>query len=471
MEPDTNRVFEQNMADFRAEWIELARKDMPPLREYARFSSPYPALNEAAQALFSSPEGAPAACHIFLDMPADALSADKSPRKIAVFTAPLAAEAEAELVLETPPLYGAGLPEGCGVNDALLRGEALSALHVVDFFRLLLDLLRRPRTGRLRVCGAPTEAPGLLCVSSAVSRESALQALRLLQRYPQRRFYDDTAYEGKLRALHQVQLKLLLEFDRVCRAYGILYFIAGGTLLGAARERGFIPWDDDIDVCMDRPNYERLCAVAAEGFGAEYFFQTYETDPSYCSPFAKLRLKGTRFSTPFSSQFPGMHNEIFIDVFIHDAAPGWKPLYKLHIFLTLLARSMVFHKWSGTPMHFYGRFPLLCRLATRFIQGRSMDRLKAFELRVMTWWNRFDTAYRYDPTGTHTRNGVFPASLLSESVAMDFEAYRLPGPVGYDAYLRFLYGPQYMQWPRPGQRCVHHEAAEFSLGACEAEES
>ena len=463
-------IYQQNMADFRVEWAALSGKDSPALSGTVSFSSPYPALNEAAAVLFTARGAAlteqSADCRIWLDMPAEEVHPEGCRNAAAVFTHPLS-EAEracAPCVVETAPLYGAGLPEDCGVNAALLRGGNAPAMHVIDLFRLLLTLAAAPCIGCFRAEEVSAEAAPPFRYVPVFSRESGIKTLRLLYEHPERRYYDDTAYAGRLRPLQQLQLKLLLELDRVCRERNILYFLAGGSLLGAIREGGFIPWDDDIDVCMDRPNFERLCAAAPEAFGEEYFFQTYETDPSFCSPFGKLRLKDTRFSTPFSSQFSGMHNEIFIDIFIHDAAPKSPLLSRFHVFMTLFARSMVFHKWGGTPMHFYGRLKLLCRVMTRVIRRRSMDQLKRFEHRVLTFWNKRGTGRLYDGTGDHLRNGSFPAEWLERCVEADFEGYRLPAPVGYDADLRFLYGERYRDWPLPAQRAVHHENVDFSLG-------
>ena len=458
-------AYQQNMADFRREWLVLAGRETPALAGSVSFVSPYPELNEATAALFAQ-KGAQvsdrAALGIWLDIPAAEIDPAGCAASLAVYTRKLTEEERgcASCVLQTPPLCGAGLGEDCGVNAALLADSGRDAIHVIDLLRLLLRFAAAPCKG---VYTAKEGGDGAFVYSPVFSKEEIVHTLRLLAEHPERRYYDDTAYEGRLAQLHKLQMKLLLEIDRVCRENGILYFNAGGSLLGSIRNQGFVPWDDDIDICMDRPNYERLCAVAPTAFGGEYFFQTYETDPYYCSPYGKLRLKGTRFTTPFSSRFEDMHNEIFIDIFVHDSAPRSPLLYKAHIFLTLLARSMVFHKWEGTPMHFYGRFKLLCKVMTRVIRRRSMDQLKHFEHRILTLWNKRDTGFLYDGMGSHLRNGIFPASLLSGAVDMPFEGRMLPVMVGYDAYLRFLYG-DYMEWPLPHQRAVHHENVEFSFG-------
>ncbi|MBQ3939443.1 MAG: LicD family protein, partial [Clostridia bacterium] len=83
-----------------------------------------------------------------------------------------------------------------------------------------------------------------------------------------------------LQRVHAVQLRLLKEFDRVCRENGLQYFAVHGTLLGAVRHEGFIPWDDDIDVAMPREDYDRFAALAPKALKTGFFFQTPENDPT-----------------------------------------------------------------------------------------------------------------------------------------------------------------------------------------------
>lgn len=98
----------------------------------------------------------------------------------------------------------------------------------------------------------------------------------------------------ELRAVQMIMLEMLIEVDRICRKCGIHYSLGCGTLLGAVREGGFIPWDDDADVIMLRDEYERFCKVCGSELDTERFFlQTWDTDPEYRIGFAKMRRNGT----------------------------------------------------------------------------------------------------------------------------------------------------------------------------------
>ena len=126
--------------------------------------------------------------------------------------------------------------------------------------------------------------------------------------------------------LWAVELDLLAEFDRVCRAHGIKYSIDGGTMLGKVRHNGIIPWDDDIDVIITRKEYEKLRAVAEKDFTYPYFLQTMQSDPTAALSHPLLRNSST--TAILKSElidgkvaFPNYNHGMFLDVFVLDAIP------------------------------------------------------------------------------------------------------------------------------------------------------
>lgn len=131
-----------------------------------------------------------------------------------------------------------------------------------------------------------------------------------------------------------VMLDLLIELDRVCKKYNIIYYADGGTLLGAVRHKGFIPWDDDIDVVMTRDNYRKLCGVANKEFSCPYFFQTEYTDPGSLYFHAKLRnSETTAITAKMSNGFYKFNQGIFIDIFPLDVVPNSNLCRNVHLLL------------------------------------------------------------------------------------------------------------------------------------------
>lgn len=128
-----------------------------------------------------------------------------------------------------------------------------------------------------------------------------------------------------LKEIWAVELDLFAEFDKVCKKYGLKYVASGGTLLGAVRHKGFIPWDDDMDLMMMRDEYDKLCEIAPKEFQHPYFFQTEDTDPGYRRRFARIRNSLTTGILKKDIRMQPSYNQgIFIDIFPLDFVPDSK---------------------------------------------------------------------------------------------------------------------------------------------------
>ncbi len=123
--------------------------------------------------------------------------------------------------------------------------------------------------------------------------------------------------------LRQAQMKMfdiLLAIDDVCKKHNVKYWLGYGTLLGAVRHKGFIPWDDDCDICMMRSDFEKFEKVAHE-LPEHIFLQTPETDPGYHKKMVKVRMKNTKLVEFDESENEKYHQGIFVDVFVWDYHP------------------------------------------------------------------------------------------------------------------------------------------------------
>lgn len=273
-------------------------------------------------------------------------------------------------------------------------------------------------------------------------------------------------YQDKLRKIQKVELQILLYFDCFCKKHNIKYFLGGGTLLGAVRHKGFIPWDDDIDVMMTWSEYKRLCKMWEQNNNdKDFFFQTSFSDISYHDHMAKLRLKNTIYATRNNLKFPDMEKGFFIDIFAHTKTPTNKYIHKLHVFATILCRSMVYHKWMNTPMQYYGKHKIVCKLVSLVIKFIPISVLEGLRDYIITFFESFTTfQYLYDGYGEHITHGFFCQDILKESVLMPFEGYLFPVPRRYDEYLRFSYGDNYMELPPRNQRIPHHDIVKLDFG-------
>lgn len=123
-----------------------------------------------------------------------------------------------------------------------------------------------------------------------------------------------------VKELQGVLLEMLKVIDGLCARHGLRYYLHGGTLLGAVRHGGFIPWDDDADISMPRPDYEKFLAIAKRELAADYFVQDYRTEKYGRFVFAKLRKNGTVCKNEHHAHIK-MHQGIFIDIFPLDELP------------------------------------------------------------------------------------------------------------------------------------------------------
>lgn len=132
---------------------------------------------------------------------------------------------------------------------------------------------------------------------------------------------DGVEVPAELQRLWAVELELLECFKKVCEKHSLKYYASGGTLLGAVRHKGFIPWDDDIDIMMLREDYEKLLSVADSEFCEPYFFQSAYSDKNYYRGHAQLRKSTTTAALKCEALRVDFNQGIFIDVFPVDAIP------------------------------------------------------------------------------------------------------------------------------------------------------
>ncbi len=272
-------------------------------------------------------------------------------------------------------------------------------------------------------------------------------------------------HDGRLSSLQNILLGYLLEVDRICRKHNIKYFLGGGTLLGAIRHHGFIPWDDDADIMMLREDYDKFCRIAQSEMPANMTFQTNENDKNCYYEFAKFRLNNTVFATGFSKTHKDMHNGIAFDIFCHDKTANSKLGQKLHLALTLFTRALVFNKWNNRKAENGSKIQSL--LTNIFIKLLPLNFCRFLMRKTISMFkNKKNARFLYDGMGRNVYNGSFPIEYLDEVEYVDFEGYKLPVPKEYDKYLTFLYG-DYMELAPLSTRLGCHDIKLCDIGEFE----
>lgn len=251
--------------------------------------------------------------------------------------------------------------------------------------------------------------------------------------------------------LWMVLLDLLLEFDRVCKKHNLKYVLAYGSLLGAVRHKGFIPWDDDLDVAMFREDYEKLLQIGPGEFSAPYLFQTPETDEGYGFSFVKIRNANTTgISNAF--RYEKFNQGLFLDVFPMD---NYLPDNAEQTYDTIQALNLE----NSTYMRLSNPHPSArdqARIAAH--SGRHPREVNAQIQSIARQYESIPTQQVcvYVNTILPYRVETFPRSCFDQIIDWEFEGFRFPIPADYDTVLRIGYNA-YMEFPPMEKRGNWHD--------------
>lgn len=274
--------------------------------------------------------------------------------------------------------------------------------------------------------------------------------------------------QEELRKMQLLQLDMLVEFDRVCRKNDISYAITGGTLLGAVRHKGFIPWDDDADVCMFREEYEKFKKVAGQMNPDICFFQDHSTDHGYRWGYGKIRRTGTTYIRSGQEHMKGKTG-IFIDVFPLDDVPKGRIGAYLQIFLCYIARKITYSEVGrlqekGFWKVWYtlvSKIPVDAAFAIFNMYARRSRSDSPNRVRMLSYGKARWLKDKYS-----NEKAVLgrPKQWQREVTEYDFEGFRFFGPVEADLFLAKSYGADYMTPPPPEKRGAHAPCSSYSFG-------
>ena len=265
--------------------------------------------------------------------------------------------------------------------------------------------------------------------------------------------------------VQRYELEILEQINRICREHGLTCFAVGGTVLGAVRHKGFIPWDDDIDLGMPRADYERFLSIAPEELDERFVIQNYSTDPRSPFFFTKIRRNHTKFVEYSLRDYP-IHHGIFVDIFPFDAVPeddrARERQFKLarflyQLYLSKSLKTVYSSRLLGT------RYETPTVRAQVKKKTRIRRALHALLLPVPKRWiyrlldacvRRYNEEPHQEISHITRRRLRVRLKDLYPIAYLPFENTEIPVPHDYDAYLRGQFG-NYMAMPPKDKRYGH----------------
>ncbi|MBQ3634954.1 MAG: LicD family protein [Bacteroidales bacterium] len=281
-------------------------------------------------------------------------------------------------------------------------------------------------------------------------------------------FFEAEEREGylvtaEMKTLWALEIDLLKQIEKICERHGIRWYASSGTVLGAVRHGGFIPWDDDIDLEMQREDYDRFAEIAREELKEPYFLQDYRTDPTACHCHIQVRNSATTaiLKGDLEKKFP-FNQGVFVDIFpIDRISESEKETEKMGKILLILKGRMY-----RLRDFYYGMGPGRSEgLAARI--GRAMLRpvIKPI-LRLMQGAYRKVSMKYYRSGSTKILNTSLPPlktkrklyeETYGDGVEIDFEYFKIKVPRDYEKYLGELYG----DWRTPVRGGAYHSGMVF----------
>ena len=266
----------------------------------------------------------------------------------------------------------------------------------------------------------------------------------------------------ELARLQKIELNILEDFKALCERHHLTYFGIAGTILGAVRHGGFIPWDDDIDIAMPRKDFERFIEFAEKELSDRYFLLNTEHDPEYPLHTTRLCLKGTSFIEE-AFRDAKFHCGIFLDLYPYDNLADGPFAYKLQIWRTWFYSKILILRTIEKPYIAQTGVAAkvilaVCKVCNMFLKGIKADPLKIYwkGQRISRKYNKRKTKRIGFPSDTDPEWNTLYLREIYPLKKVKFENTVIPIPRKYRVMLQHLYGDDYMTPPPEEKRKTHY---------------
>ena len=262
-----------------------------------------------------------------------------------------------------------------------------------------------------------------------------------------------------LRKLQMVELSILIDIDAFCRKHEINYSLYGGTALGAVRHHGFIPWDDDVDICMIRNDYDRFLSLWRKERPKGYYLQGTD-DRANRESHSKIRKEGTLYCSREELKEQGCHG-IWVDVFVLDKVPEKNGKARKRIVRAAAIRAVYTRRYPYTKgskrLYYLSKIMLLLPERLQIIVIKKCNQ-------KITKYKDMETGYypKSNASVGAVLNSRLPADMMKRFTDIDFEGKKLMITAIYDEYLKCDFG-DYMTLPPEEKRICIHEAEIIKL--------
>lgn len=254
-------------------------------------------------------------------------------------------------------------------------------------------------------------------------------------------------------------LSILKEFISICKDNNLTYYALGGTLLGAVRHKGFIPWDDDIDIGMPREDYEKFKKIASNALSDNYKFLSEDTS-NYKKAFSVIRDDSTKIIMNYSNE--GQEESLWIDIFPLDGMPSNPLKKKYHSYRYLYTRMMVqLSQFNSLVNQKKENRPWFEKVIIRIANVVKIEKVVSFSwaqkkyLQTIKKYS-FNEGFAGNYTGAYKLREIVPSDYFGQPVLLQFEDLKLSCPHKFREYLTAIYGADYMQLPPEEKRVFHH---------------